>query len=463
MFVSHGHDTDELKLCPFEVIMKVMLVEDAPRMREILIAMLKNLGYDDVIEAKHGGEAWEKMRSAKVDLLLTDWNMPIMDGLELVQKVRQAPEYDDLPVLMFTSRGERDDVIHALKEDVDTYVVKPFTPVELKRKIQSILGKRSERQSQRILNGIDRMRSDADHPLVVFGEVASTLPQLSRPGNEEIVRFLSRAVAGLGFLNTRSANLRLGYLLESSTSAIARNIEKLNMRIKLLMLSTQLPGGGITLARLASINKRVDLKVFLVCDMLNEISPAVRQGLDRLGVTILERHRLDIESLEQLFNEYVLAKTFEAPGEVPSPQEIRSRVEHDIRTMVNLPVLPQVYHQIVALDQDSESDMQDWATAVKMDPLSRAQVIRRARSPLYGFQGEINDVDQAVVLLGKNAVKELIVSGAVKKSLEGIEEEGFKVEEYWLHSVGVAMVARLLSFPLRIVDLTTFPFRGVDS
>ena len=144
----------------------------------------------------------------------------------------------------------------------------------------------------------------------------------------------------------------------------------------------------------------------------------------------------------------VAVLTGDAPLELPSPEEIRKRIDNDIRNTVDLPVLPQVYHQLIALDKDPESEMQDWVAAVETDPLSTAQVIRRARSPMYGFQGEINDIGKAVVLLGKNAVKEMVVAGALKRSCEDTEEEGFNVEEYWLHSVAVALTARILAFPL---------------
>ena len=80
--------------------------------------------------------------------------------------------------------------------------------------------------------------------------------------------------------------------------------------------------------------------------------------------------------------------------------------------------------------------------------MSRAQVIRRARSPIYGFRGEINDANKAVVLLGKNTVKELIVSSALKRTCEGVDEEEFQVEDYWIHSVGVALMAKIIHFPL---------------
>ena len=89
------------------------------------------------------------------------------------------------------------------------------------------------------------------------------------------------------------------------------------------------------------------------------------------------------------------------PVELPSPEEIRKRIDNDIRNMVNLPVLPQGYNQIVALDKDPESEMQDWISDIETDPPSAAQVIRRSRPPMYGFQSEINEVGKAVVLLAR--------------------------------------------------------------
>ena len=68
--------------------MKALLVEDSPGMRKIISIMLKGMGYDQVIEAKHGGEALDYLRSTEVDLLLTDWNMPVLSGLDLIKKLR---------------------------------------------------------------------------------------------------------------------------------------------------------------------------------------------------------------------------------------------------------------------------------------------------------------------------------------------------------------------------------------
>ncbi|MBT6147676.1 MAG: HDOD domain-containing protein [Gemmatimonadetes bacterium] len=113
-----------------------------------------------------------------------------------------------------------------------------------------------------------------------------------------------------------------------------------------------------------------------------------------------------------------------------------------------MPVLAHVFQKITILDQNPDSAMQDWVDVIETDPLSSAQVIRRARSPAYGFQGEINQVDKAVILLGKDEVKQIVVAGAVKRSLEKVTEKGFSIDAYWVHSVAVAITARLLSFPM---------------
>jgi len=429
--------------------MKAILVEDAKGMRKLLHTMLRKIGFDDVVEAGDGKQAWDALLQQPVDLLLTDWNMPIMDGIQLVEKVRSASDFEELPILMFTARSAKEDVVRALQAGVDTYITKPFTPQQLKIKIRSIMGKRSQRQIVDIISRQDVIDLEANNPLVIFGEGAVTLQQLQVSENQDIMRFLSRAVGSLNSINALTGDLGLGYLLENSSSDVAKRIAVLKERVKMLMLSTDLPGGGVTLARLVRINRQASLAVFIVCKARNEIPTKARFGLEHLGINIFERNGIDSEALEQLINEYVVAPMREgAPSVLPTPEEIRQRLENDIRTMVTLPVLPQVYHQIVALDRDRDSDIQDWIDAIEADPLSRAQVIRRSRSPIYGFQGEIDETSKAVILLGKNTVKEIIVAGTVRRTFEGVEEEGFSIDDYWFHSVGVALTARLLNFPL---------------
>ena len=81
--------------------MKVLLVEDAQGMRKLVSTMLQGMGFTDIIEAKDGAEGWKRLTQYDVDLVLTVWNMPIMDGIELVEKIRQAPGYTALPILLY--------------------------------------------------------------------------------------------------------------------------------------------------------------------------------------------------------------------------------------------------------------------------------------------------------------------------------------------------------------------------
>ncbi len=119
--------------------MKVLFVDDSPTMRRIIQNSLNKIGYDDLIAAENGVDALEKLEGVDVDLIITDWNMPEMNGEQLVIKLRENPKYQDKPILMVTTRGMKEDVITAVKIGVNGYVVKPFTPEVLKKKISDIL------------------------------------------------------------------------------------------------------------------------------------------------------------------------------------------------------------------------------------------------------------------------------------------------------------------------------------
>jgi len=119
--------------------LKVLYVDDSPTMRRIIKNSLNKIGYEDLIDAEHGVEALEKLEGVEVDLVITDWNMPEMNGEQLVIKLREDPKYKDTPILMVTTRGMKEDVITAVKIGVNGYVVKPFTPEVLKKKINDVL------------------------------------------------------------------------------------------------------------------------------------------------------------------------------------------------------------------------------------------------------------------------------------------------------------------------------------
>jgi len=119
--------------------MKFLVVDDSPTMRRIVINALKSFGIEDIVEAEDGQDALSKLQTHKIDFVITDWNMPNMSGLDLTKAIRASEQWKNLPILMVTTRGLKEDIIQALQAKVNNYVVKPFTPQVLKEKITAIL------------------------------------------------------------------------------------------------------------------------------------------------------------------------------------------------------------------------------------------------------------------------------------------------------------------------------------
>lgn len=121
--------------------MKVLVADDFATMRKIVRNILKQIGFDDIVEAEDGQAAIQVLRNENIGLVVTDWNMPNMTGLELLQKIRNDPKIAHLPVLMVTAEGLKENVIAAVKAGVNNYVVKPFTAEVLQEKIEQIFKK----------------------------------------------------------------------------------------------------------------------------------------------------------------------------------------------------------------------------------------------------------------------------------------------------------------------------------
>jgi len=120
--------------------LKFLIVDDSQTMRRIVANSLKNLGYEDFVEASDGKDALVKLAADdSINFVITDWNMPVLSGLELIKAIRSDDKMGKIPVLMVTTRGVKDDIIEALKAKVNNYVVKPFTPAILREKIDQIV------------------------------------------------------------------------------------------------------------------------------------------------------------------------------------------------------------------------------------------------------------------------------------------------------------------------------------
>ncbi|HLS50492.1 MAG TPA: chemotaxis response regulator CheY [Burkholderiaceae bacterium] len=120
---------------------KILVVDDFPTMRRIIKNLLKDLGFENVDEAEDGVMALEKLQHGNFDFVLSDWNMPNMDGLELLKTIRADEQLAELPVLMVTAEAKKENIIAAAKAGASGYVVKPFTAATLEEKIQQIFDK----------------------------------------------------------------------------------------------------------------------------------------------------------------------------------------------------------------------------------------------------------------------------------------------------------------------------------
>jgi two-component system chemotaxis response regulator CheY len=128
----------------FNFGIKVLVVDDFPTMRRIVKNLLKQLGFENIDEAEDGAQALNKLKSGNYGLVVSDWNMPNMEGIDLLRNIRQEAEpLKNIPFLMVTAEAEKEKVIEAIKAGVDNYIVKPFTAEVLKEKLEKIADKKT--------------------------------------------------------------------------------------------------------------------------------------------------------------------------------------------------------------------------------------------------------------------------------------------------------------------------------
>lgn len=120
---------------------KILVVDDFPTMRRIVRNLLKELDFVNVDEAEDGAAGLEKVRNGSYGFVVSDWNMPNMDGLAMLQAIRADPAFAKLPVLMVTAEAKKENIIAAAQAGANGYVVKPFTAITLEEKITKIFEK----------------------------------------------------------------------------------------------------------------------------------------------------------------------------------------------------------------------------------------------------------------------------------------------------------------------------------
>jgi two-component system chemotaxis response regulator CheY len=131
-------DREENKMV--DLAMPVLIVDDYKSMLRIIRNLLSELGFSNIEEASDGGEALKKLRESKFSLVISDWNMEPMNGLQLLEEMRADRTLEDIPFIMVTAESKTDNVITAKKAGVNGYIVKPFSAAILRTKLKAVLG-----------------------------------------------------------------------------------------------------------------------------------------------------------------------------------------------------------------------------------------------------------------------------------------------------------------------------------
>ena len=118
--------------------MVILLAEDSDFQREAAKSVLNELGFDRIIEASNGMEAFKYIQKRKVDLIISDWDMPEVDGLELFEKMKSNTLIADIPFILLTITDDKEKIIQAAKKGINHYIIKPILPKVLKKKMETI-------------------------------------------------------------------------------------------------------------------------------------------------------------------------------------------------------------------------------------------------------------------------------------------------------------------------------------
>jgi two-component system chemotaxis response regulator CheY len=138
------HRTRRPQSLDMNMSMKILIVDDFSTMRRIVKNLLHDLGYTNTHEADDGKTAWPLLQAGDFEFVVTDWNMPGMTGIDLLRNIRADARLAKLPVLMVTAEAQREQIIEAAKAGVNGYIIKPFTAVTLKEKIDKIFQRVAE-------------------------------------------------------------------------------------------------------------------------------------------------------------------------------------------------------------------------------------------------------------------------------------------------------------------------------
>jgi DNA-binding response OmpR family regulator len=207
--------------------MRILLVEDT--VGEPILKVLVRWGYEATL-AQDAEEAWDILQRQPLDFVLVDWMLPGASGVDLVKNIRQDARLRLLPVVMISGRSDKADIVTAVRAGVNSYIAKPFTPGQLKKKIESVVEKQPKPldavELERICKNNLNFDRFATNPLVLVGEGAKTLEELQRPHRQEAARLLLRLDHVIGQFNDQQPELDVGYLVEDNTHDLTQRLNQ---------------------------------------------------------------------------------------------------------------------------------------------------------------------------------------------------------------------------------------------
>jgi two-component system chemotaxis response regulator CheY len=118
---------------------RILVVDDFSTMRRVIRRILRDMGLENVVEADNGKKAWDLLRTGRFDIVICDWNMPRMSGLDLLEKIRSADDLAELPFMMVTAEGKKNFILEATQKGVTGYITKPFSAEQLAGKLKKML------------------------------------------------------------------------------------------------------------------------------------------------------------------------------------------------------------------------------------------------------------------------------------------------------------------------------------
>ena len=435
--------------------MNLLLIEKEPKIGDALVKLLGKWNMEAVV-APDCDRARTALYESSFDMLIADLPLSETEAIELVSEVREAEQFKMLPIVVVSGKAEKEDILAASQAGVNGFLAKPFQAEQLKKKIFEV-----HRSHQRVVlknqltqlwEGRSTYKDNITSPHILFGEAINSLEELMAPRNNAVAQYLATGWRGLQKCNQTQTGLDAGYMVESQTTNIVLFLKKETSKVwlKALLISSKCHGNPVVIARMLRINKGATLPIYLILEDNNQIPPVHREGLKKIGLKVVRRTAL-VGKLEEFLAAHltgVSKRKAKADAQAVSPQAVRGRIVEDVETMATLPSLPQVFEKVSALSRDPKSDLKEWIEVIKLDPMTSATLLKHANSASLGLSVEVNEVDRAVVLLGKKTVAGLVASEAMRKTFTSIQEVGFDLQEFWLHNLSVGFAAHVLSLPV---------------